>query len=259
MAQAINWIIPIAGIAAILFALYLARGCIAQDQGTQAMQDVAATIYEGAVAFIRRQYVTIGVLALVASVIVGAVIAIVNTPEVERHHRQWCPAGHLHRDRVPGRRRLLDGVGHHRHVHQRQGQPAHRCGGASQPGRRGAGRDARRRGLGLPRGRPVAAGRVRHLRRPSVASTTLPRRRSSSSASASAPRSWRCSPSSAAASTPRPRTSAPTSWARSRRASPRTTRATRASSRTSSATTSATAPAVAPTCSSRPQPRTSGP
>src|SRR6478752_8427949 len=80
--ETINLIIPIAGIAAVLFAIYLARWVIAQDQGTQAMQDVAATIYEGAVAFIRRQYVTIGVLALVASVIVGAVIAIVNTPEV---------------------------------------------------------------------------------------------------------------------------------------------------------------------------------
>jgi K(+)-stimulated pyrophosphate-energized sodium pump len=43
---------------------------------------VAATIYEGAVAFIRRQYVTIAVLALFASVIIGAVIAAVNTPEL---------------------------------------------------------------------------------------------------------------------------------------------------------------------------------
>ena len=96
-------IIPIAGIAAVLFAIYLARWVIAQDQGTQAMQDVAATIYEGAVAFIRRQYVTIGVLALVASVIVGAVIAIVNTPEVSDTDHQRRPAGHLHRDRLPGR------------------------------------------------------------------------------------------------------------------------------------------------------------
>ena len=82
LSQAIDWIIPIAGIAAVLFAIYLARWVIAQDQGTQAMQDVAATIYEGAVAFIRRQYVTIAVLALFASVIIGAVIAVVNTPEV---------------------------------------------------------------------------------------------------------------------------------------------------------------------------------
>jgi K(+)-stimulated pyrophosphate-energized sodium pump len=78
----INLIISLAGLAAVVFAIYLARWVIAQDQGTQAMQDVASTIYEGAVAFIRRQYVTIGVLALVASVIVGGVIAIVNTPEV---------------------------------------------------------------------------------------------------------------------------------------------------------------------------------
>ncbi len=82
MGDTINLIIPLAGLAAVVFAIYLARWVIAQDKGTQAMQDVAATIYEGAVAFIRRQYVTIGVLALVASVIVGAVIAIVNTPEV---------------------------------------------------------------------------------------------------------------------------------------------------------------------------------
>ena len=82
MSQAIDWIIPIAGIAAVLFAIYLARWVIAQDQGTQAMQDVAATIYEGAVAFIRRQYVTIAVLAVFASVIIGAIIAVVNTPEL---------------------------------------------------------------------------------------------------------------------------------------------------------------------------------
>ncbi len=84
-----------------------------------------------------------------------------------------------------------------------------------------------------------------------------PKRRSSSSGSGSAPRSSRSSPSSAVASTPRPPTSGPTSSARSRRASPRTIPATRASSPTSSATTSATAPAVAPTSSSRPPPRTS--
>ncbi len=82
MGETINLIIPIAGIAAVIFAIYLARWVIAQDQGTPAMQDVAATIYEGAVAFIRRQYVTIAVLALFASVIIGAIIAVVNTPEV---------------------------------------------------------------------------------------------------------------------------------------------------------------------------------
>ncbi|HSN44547.1 MAG TPA: sodium-translocating pyrophosphatase, partial [Propionibacteriaceae bacterium] len=76
------WIIPIAGIAAILFAAYLARDVMARDTGTQAMVDVADTIREGADAFVKRQYTTIGVLAVVASVIIGVVIAVVETPAV---------------------------------------------------------------------------------------------------------------------------------------------------------------------------------
>jgi K(+)-stimulated pyrophosphate-energized sodium pump len=82
VADTINLIIPIAGALAVLFALYLARDVIARDQGTPAMQDVAATIYEGAVAFIRRQYTTIAVLAVVGAVVIGAVIAIVEGKSV---------------------------------------------------------------------------------------------------------------------------------------------------------------------------------
>jgi K(+)-stimulated pyrophosphate-energized sodium pump len=67
-----------AGVIAILFALYLARDVLRRDQGTQAMQDVAGTIFEGAVAFIRRQYTTIAVLAVVGAVVIGVVIALVE-------------------------------------------------------------------------------------------------------------------------------------------------------------------------------------
>ncbi len=80
-AQALQLIIPIAGIAAVLFALYLARDVLSRDQGPQAMQDVADTILEGAVAFIRRQYRTIAIMALFASVILGAIIATVETKD----------------------------------------------------------------------------------------------------------------------------------------------------------------------------------
>src|SRR6188472_3400992 len=82
MADALLWLVPIAGIIAILFALYLARDVLSRDQGPQAMQDVAGTILEGATAFIRRQYTTIGIIAIFAAVIIGVVIAIVETPEV---------------------------------------------------------------------------------------------------------------------------------------------------------------------------------
>ena len=82
MAQALQWLVPIAGIAAVLFALYLARDVLSRDKGPQAMQDVGAIIREGADAFVKRQYTTIGLLALVAAVVIGIVIALVETKEV---------------------------------------------------------------------------------------------------------------------------------------------------------------------------------
>jgi K(+)-stimulated pyrophosphate-energized sodium pump len=80
--QPITWVIPIAGLAAVLFASYLARDVLRRDTGTQAMQDVAGTILEGAVAFIRRQYLTILVLAVLGAVVIGVVIGVVETQAV---------------------------------------------------------------------------------------------------------------------------------------------------------------------------------
>src|ERR671918_3127824 len=80
--QLITWVIPIAGLAAVAFALYLARDVLSRDKGPQAMQDVADTIREGADAFVRRQYTTIGLLALVGAVIIGLVIGLVETRDV---------------------------------------------------------------------------------------------------------------------------------------------------------------------------------
>ncbi|HEU0245175.1 MAG TPA: sodium/proton-translocating pyrophosphatase, partial [Candidatus Limnocylindrales bacterium] len=82
MADALHWLVPIAGIAAVLFAMYLARDVLSRDKGPQAMQDVGAIIREGADAFVKRQYTTIALLALVAAVIIGVVIALVETPDV---------------------------------------------------------------------------------------------------------------------------------------------------------------------------------
>ncbi|MBA3234933.1 MAG: sodium-translocating pyrophosphatase, partial [Chloroflexi bacterium] len=81
-ASALQLIILPAGIIAILFAIYLARDVLARDTGTQAMQDVAGTIFEGAVAFIRRQYSTIFVLAVAGAVGVFALISAFETAEV---------------------------------------------------------------------------------------------------------------------------------------------------------------------------------
>ncbi len=80
--QPILWVIPLAGIAAIAFALYLAWDVLRADTGTEAMQEIAGTIYEGAVAFIRRQYQTIALLALGGALIIGVVIGVVEGREV---------------------------------------------------------------------------------------------------------------------------------------------------------------------------------
>ncbi|MGI8657750.1 MAG: sodium-translocating pyrophosphatase [Candidatus Limnocylindria bacterium] len=80
--QPILWVIPLAGIAAIAFALYLAWDVLRADTGTEAMQEIAGTIYEGAVAFIRRQYQTIALLALGGAFVIGVVITVVEGREV---------------------------------------------------------------------------------------------------------------------------------------------------------------------------------
>jgi K(+)-stimulated pyrophosphate-energized sodium pump len=81
-ASALQLLIPIAGITAVLFALYLARDVLSRDTGTPEMQAVAGTIREGADAFVKRQYTTIAALAIVGAVIIGIVIALVETPDV---------------------------------------------------------------------------------------------------------------------------------------------------------------------------------
>ncbi|CAN5382626.1 sodium-translocating pyrophosphatase [soil metagenome] len=80
--QPILWVIPFAGIAAIAFAMYLAWDVLRADTGTPAMEDIAGTIFEGAVAFIRRQYQTIGVLAIGGTVVIGLVITLVEGQDV---------------------------------------------------------------------------------------------------------------------------------------------------------------------------------
>jgi K(+)-stimulated pyrophosphate-energized sodium pump len=81
-ASALQLIVPVAGIVAVLFALYLARDVLSRDKGTKAMQDVGDTIREGADAFVFRQYSTIGILALVGAVVIGVVIYFVETKDV---------------------------------------------------------------------------------------------------------------------------------------------------------------------------------
>ena len=216
-------------------------------------------IQEGASAFIRRQYSTIGLLAVVGTLVVAAVIAIVETPEVA----DTSVAG-LDLGIYTGVAFLVGAICSMASgvigmwVSVRANLPT---AAAAQTSLVGAVQTAMRGGA--VSGFLVVAlsllgvwGIFTALRRDRCRDRRM-RPRSSSSASGSAPPSSRCSRSSAVVSTRRPPTSEPTWSARSRRASPRTIPAMPRSSPTSSATTSVTAPAAAPTSSNRPLPRTS--
>jgi K(+)-stimulated pyrophosphate-energized sodium pump len=67
-------VVLLAGILAIGFAAWLARDVLGRDKGTKAMQEVASLIFEGAMAFLNRQYRTIAMFAVVAAVIIGVLI-----------------------------------------------------------------------------------------------------------------------------------------------------------------------------------------
>ncbi|HEX7587416.1 MAG TPA: sodium-translocating pyrophosphatase [Anaerolineae bacterium] len=73
------WVVPVSGVLALLFVAYLAWDVLRRDTGSPEMQAVAATIYEGAVAFIRRQYLTIAVLAIVTSIVIGVLVGAFET------------------------------------------------------------------------------------------------------------------------------------------------------------------------------------
>ena len=57
-------IIPVAGVAAVLYAGWLARYVLSRDTGTAEMQEIGGMIFEGAMAFLSRQYRTIAIFAV---------------------------------------------------------------------------------------------------------------------------------------------------------------------------------------------------
>ena len=64
------WMAIGVAVLALLLALLLARAVIAADSGTAEMQAISNAIREGAEAFLKRQYQTIGAIALVLAVVV---------------------------------------------------------------------------------------------------------------------------------------------------------------------------------------------
>jgi K(+)-stimulated pyrophosphate-energized sodium pump len=74
----IFWMVPIAALITVIFAALLARNVLRRDAGTPKMKEIGDMIFEGAWAFLKRQYSTIGILSLVIAVIIGVLVALLG-------------------------------------------------------------------------------------------------------------------------------------------------------------------------------------
>ena len=229
------YLVILCGLIAIAYAGWAAREVLAADAGSARMQEIAAAIQEGATAYLRRQYMTIGIVGVVVFIIVAWLLGIT------------VAIGFLIGAVLSGAAGFAGMmVSVRANVRTAQASSQSLAAGLAIAFRSGA-----ITGM-LVAGFALLGVSVYYLILTHFAgyAAERPRRRSTRwSRSASAPRSSRSSPVSAAASSPRAPTSAPTSSARSRPAFRRMIPATRRRSPTTSATTSAIAPAWPPTCS----------
>ncbi len=79
METMITWLVPLAGVAALLYAFLRTRWVTAQDVGTDRMAEIANDIHEGARAFLRREYRVLVVFVAV----VAALLAFANMTQPE--------------------------------------------------------------------------------------------------------------------------------------------------------------------------------
>jgi K(+)-stimulated pyrophosphate-energized sodium pump len=59
------WLIVLCGVLAVLYAVWAIRSVLAADPGSPRMQEIAAAVREGAQAYLKRQYTTIGMVGIV--------------------------------------------------------------------------------------------------------------------------------------------------------------------------------------------------
>ena len=63
------WIAPIGALIALGFAYHFYRAVMKQDEGTETMRDIAQSVREGAMAYIRQQYKVVGIVFVVLCLI----------------------------------------------------------------------------------------------------------------------------------------------------------------------------------------------
>ena len=63
------WLIVLGGALSIVYGILTTRSLLAADAGTARMQEISAAVREGAQAYLKRQYATIGIVGVVIFII----------------------------------------------------------------------------------------------------------------------------------------------------------------------------------------------
>ncbi|MBM3643875.1 MAG: sodium-translocating pyrophosphatase [Alphaproteobacteria bacterium] len=69
--SSILWAVIGCGVLAVIYGVVTAQRVMAQDSGTARMQEIAQAVQEGAAAYLRRQYTTIGIVGVVVLVLMA--------------------------------------------------------------------------------------------------------------------------------------------------------------------------------------------
>jgi len=70
------WLIVLCGALSVVYAFWATRSVLSADAGTPRMQEIAAAVREGAQAYLRRQYTTIGIVGVVIFVLLAYFLGI---------------------------------------------------------------------------------------------------------------------------------------------------------------------------------------
>jgi len=77
----IFWIVPVAGVLTLAFAAWLIVSIMRRPTGTPKMKEIGDMIFEGAWAFLKRQYGTIAIYTVVVAIIIGVIVAVLPPEE----------------------------------------------------------------------------------------------------------------------------------------------------------------------------------
>lgn len=79
----IFWIVPIASIITVVFAILMARNVLRHPTGTPKMKEIGDIIFKAAWAFLKRQYSTIAIYSVVIAIVIGVLVGVLGGTEVE--------------------------------------------------------------------------------------------------------------------------------------------------------------------------------